>query len=190
MMKKSPFIHLAQNDTYEFLKNNIDTGYFEGLVRRYLLENTHTSLVILKPVINLTSDNDAKVAEKLAAYKASLSAEEIEKTCKETKELKEYQSEPSTDEELKTIPMLTRDDIRKEPAPLYNDFEEISGVTVDHHNVYTNDIGYLKLSFDIGAVDTEDIRMWVCLVQLSDMSTQTVILMSRYPMKSISTPEA
>lgn len=155
--EKSPFIHLAQNDTYEFLKNNIDTGYFEGLVRRYLLENTHTSLVILKPVINLTSDNDAKVAEKLAAYKASLSAEEIERLVKETKELKEYQSEPSTDEELKTIPMLTRDDIRKEPAPLYNDFEEISGVTVDHHNVYTNDVGYLKLSFDIGAVDTEDI---------------------------------
>lgn len=155
--ENSPFIHLAQNDTYAFLKENIDTGYFEELVRKYFLENKHTSLVILKPVINLTSVNDAKVAEKLAAYKASLSAEEIDRLVKETKELKEYQSEPSTDEELRTIPMLTRDDIRKEPAPLYNDFEEISGVTVDHHNVYTNDIGYLKLSFDIGAVSTEDI---------------------------------
>ena len=152
-----PFIHLSQNDTYQFLKDNIDTGYFERLVDKYFLNNTHSSLVVLKPVVNLTADTDRKTAEKLAAYKASLSQEQIEQLVRETKALKEYQSEPSTQDELNTIPMLTREDISKEITPLYNDLRQIEGVTVDHHNLYTNGIGYLKLSFDIGAVDEEDI---------------------------------
>ncbi len=152
-----PFIHLGRNDTYAFLKENIDTGYFEKLVEKYFLENTHSSLVVLKPVVNLTSANDKKTADKLAEYKALLTEEQLRQIIKETKALKEYQSEPSTEAELNTIPMLTREDISRETTPLYNDFKDILNVTVDHHNIYTNGIGYLKLSFDTGAVETEDI---------------------------------
>ncbi len=155
--EKSPFIHLAQNDTYQFMKDNVDTGYFEQLVEKYLINNTHSSLVVLKPVVNLTAINDKKTADKLAAYKATLSKEDIERIVRETNELKEYQSEPTPDKDLESIPMLSRKDISKDIVPLYNDIKTVDGVMVDHHNIYTNGIGYLNLSFDIASVEDEDI---------------------------------
>lgn len=155
--EERPFDRLAQNASFEFLKNNIDTGYFEGLVKKYFLENNHASVVVLHPVENLTARTEAEVASKLAAYKASLSAEELEALVNKTNALKEYQSEPSTEEELKTIPLLSREDISKEVQPLYNDIQTVNGVTLDRHNIYTNGIGYMNLSFDIANVKDEDL---------------------------------
>ena len=155
--ENKPFIHIAQNDTYEFLKANINTGYFEALVDKYLLKNTHSSLVILKPVIGLTAENDKKTAEKLAKYKASLTAQEIDEIVRTTADLKKYQSEPSTDEELKTIPMLSRDDLKKDILPISNEIEEVEDVKIYHHDIYTNGIGYTKVLYNIENVPDEDI---------------------------------
>ena len=152
-----PFINMAQNETFEFLKNNIETGYFEKLVEKYFINNTHTSLVILEPVAGLTAEKDRKTAEKLAAYKASLDPSEIERIVRETKELKQYQSEPSCDEDLRKVPLLERDDISKEILPLCNDISEKDGVKTDHHDIYTNGIGYVRFAFDISNVPDEDI---------------------------------
>ncbi len=152
-----PFDRIALNKAYQFLKDNLNTGFFEGLIEKYLLNNPHSSLVVLKPVVDLASKEEAKLAEKLAKIKANLSAEEIDAIVKQTADLKAYQAEPSTEEELKSIPLLTREDIRKESIPLYNDFSEMDGVPVAHHNIYTNGIGYLNLSFDIHCVPDEDI---------------------------------
>ena len=35
-----PFMHLEALDTYQFLKDQIGTGYYEELVKTYLLDNT------------------------------------------------------------------------------------------------------------------------------------------------------
>ncbi len=152
-----PFDRLAQNASFEFLKENVDTGYFEEIVRKYFIENKHSSLVVLHPVVDMTSRTEAEVAAKLAKYKESLSAEELENLVKATRELKEYQSEPSTEEELMAIPLLSREDISRDVLPLYNDIEEISSVKVDRHNIYTNGIGYMNLSFDIANVSDGDL---------------------------------
>ena len=67
-----PFLLLEMNETYEFLKSKVETDYFEQLIDKYLIKNTHASLVVLKPVVNLTADNDRKTALKLEQYKKSL----------------------------------------------------------------------------------------------------------------------
>ena len=108
------FTHILANDTFAFLKKQINTGYFEKLIEKYLLNNNHSTIVIVKPEEGLTAKKDAEVAEKLAKYKASLSRKELEQLVTGTKALKAYQEEPSTQEELKTIPMLTRADMKKE----------------------------------------------------------------------------
>ncbi|MCM1308463.1 MAG: insulinase family protein [Butyrivibrio sp.] len=150
--EERPFDRLAQNASFEFLKSNVGTGYFEGLVKKYFLDNKHASLVVLHPAKNLTARTEAETAAKLAGYKASLAAEELEALVNKTKALKEYQSEPSTEEELRSIPLLSREDISREVQPLYNDILTVGGVTVDRHNIYTNGIGYMNLSFDIANV--------------------------------------
>ena len=85
----------------------------------------------------LDAENEEKTAEKLRVYKDSLSKEEIEEIVRHTKELKEYQETPSTKEELETIPMLTRADIKRDVLPLYNEERSMDGVKVLFHEMST-----------------------------------------------------
>lgn len=153
--ENEPFMHIAQNDTYAFLKSQVDTGYFEELVRKYLLENTHAAVVIVEPERGLTAKTDAKLAEKLAEYKASLSDAQLKALVEDTKALHKYQEEPSTKEELESIPLLKISDIRKEARPYINDVDQVDGVTLLTHNVFTNGIGYLSMEFNVTGMDAE-----------------------------------
>ncbi|HWT76322.1 MAG TPA: insulinase family protein [Mobilitalea sp.] len=152
---KKPFLHLKDSSGYNFLKEKIGTGYYEKVIKEYLLDNTHTSIVILSPKSGLGGEKEEKLKKRLAEYKATLSKEEIQKIVTETKELKQYQEIPSTREELEKIPLLTRDDIGKKIEPLYNKEDRIDGVKVIHHNVYTNKIAYLRLLFNVKNVPKE-----------------------------------
>lgn len=100
---------------------------------------------------------DRELAEKLQAYKESLSEEEIEKLVQDTKDLEAYQEEESAPEDLAKIPVLRREDISPEIAPVYNTEMEIDSVKTIYHNVETNGIGYVTLLFDLSAVKEEDL---------------------------------
>lgn len=150
-----PFLHLKDNEGYACLKEKIGTGYFEGLIKKYLLENTHTSLVVLMPKAGFSVEKDKKLKEKLASYKAKLSKDEINNIIETAKSLRKYQEEPSTREELETIPLLDREDIKKEIQPLYNTELNLSGTRVIYHDVYTNGIAYLNFLFNIDEIPGE-----------------------------------
>jgi Zn-dependent M16 (insulinase) family peptidase len=150
-----PFLHLKDSAGYVFLKDKIGTGYYEKIIKEYLLENTHSSIVILKPKSGLNAEKEEKLKKQLADYKATLSKEEILRLVKETKQLAEYQEIPSTKEELEMIPLLTREDIQKEIQPLSNEEHTVEGVKVIHHNGHTNKIAYLRLLFDVKEVPKE-----------------------------------
>mgnify|MGYP000010672791 CR=1 FL=1 len=152
---EKPFIHIKTNETFEILREKIDTDYFEKLIQTWLLSNTHKSLVVMKPKKGLQKIKDQKEADKLKAYKASLSAKEIQNLMQETKKLKKIQETPSTKEELEKIPVLDIEDIRKEVKPLSNHEIIIDDVKVLWHKYFTNGICYLKLAFDMSYVPME-----------------------------------
>lgn len=159
------FIHLKDNAGYAFLKEKLGTGYYEQTIKKYLLENTHTSLVILAPKAGLSAEKDNKLKERLASYKAGLSAEEIKKIADDTKHLKEYQEEPSSKEDIEKIPLLSREDIKKEIQPLYNTEFNLNGIKALHHNVYTNGIAYLHILFEIKDIP-KDLLPYVSMLSL------------------------
>jgi len=150
-----PFQNLKDSVYYDSLKRQINTGYFEKLIEDWLLNNNHASLVVLKPMAGLTKIREEKLREELAAYKASLSKEEIYKIIEETRALRKYQETPSTREELETIPMLTREDIEPKPQPIYNEEKDIEGVRVIHHDIFTNEIAYIRLLFDLKEIPSQ-----------------------------------
>ncbi len=152
---KKPFMHLKDSIGYEFLKDKIGTGYYEKVIKEYLLDNKHASTVILKPKSGLNNEKEQDLKKKLADYKASLSSDQIQKIIKETEDLRIFQETPSTKEELEKIPLLTREDIGKKVEPLYNDERIIDNVKVLHHNVYTNKIAYIRLLFNVKKVPKE-----------------------------------
>ena len=150
-----PFVHIQANDTFASLKEEVETGYFEELIRTYLLRNQHKTVIVLSPVKGLTTKKEEELQKKLQEYKASLSREEVEEIVRQTAELKRYQEEPSPKEELEKIPLLTRGDIKKEAAAFVNEERHAGDTPVLFHNIFTNGIGYLRFVFDISHVPEE-----------------------------------
>ena len=155
--EERPFDYVKQLPVFDYLKEQVGTGYFEHLIQTYLLDNSHVSVVIIEPEKGLSAKMDKEVKKKLAAYKESLSPREIEKLLEDTKKLRAFQETPSTEEELKAIPMLSRKDIKRNPQPLCNQEREVAGVPLLYHPIYTNGIGYLRLLFDVGALDQDEL---------------------------------
>lgn len=152
-----PFLHLEALATYRFLKEQVNTDYFEQLIQKYLLDNKHASVVIIEPEKGLNAKNEAVLEKKLAEYKAGLSEEEIKKLVENTRHLKEYQETPSLKEDLEKIPMLARSDMKKEAALFYNTELSVKEVPVIHHDIFSNGIIYLTMLFDIAHIPAEDI---------------------------------
>ncbi len=150
-----PFTKLEYNAQFSSLKEELNTNYYEELINKYLLNNSHVAYVTVSPSNTLGTEKEQALKEKLATYKASLTKEELEKLVSDTKALKEYQATPSTLEELATIPLLTREDIDDKVEPLYNEEQILDGVKVLKHNVETNGIGYLNFYFNTKDVPNE-----------------------------------
>ena len=145
-----PFIHLECLGTFAKLRKAVDTDYFEKLIQEYLLDNTHGSSVTVKPKRGLGNEREEALAKELSDYKASLSDEEIKKLIEDTEHLKKYQEEPSSDENLRKLPMLTRADMKKNAMPFSNIEDELSDVKVVRHDIESNGIDYISFLFDAG----------------------------------------
>lgn len=168
--EEKPFIHVKASAIFEQLKKEKDEGLFEKLIQNYLLDNNHGSVITLYPKRGLEEEKNQKLEEQLRAYKDTLTDKEIEQLVRDTKELKEYQDEPSSQEALQSIPMLTLEDIGREPAPLYIDKRQISGIDVIHHNMFTNKIGYIMMAFNCKEIPDE-------LIPYMGLLTSTIGLM-------------
>ena len=145
-----PFIHLECLGTFAKLRKAVDTDYFEKLIQEYLLDNTHGSSVTVKPERGLGNEREEALAKELSDYKASLSDEEIKKLIEDTEHLKKYQEEPSSDEDLRKLPMLTRADMKKNAMAFSNIEDELLDVKVVRHDIESNGIDYISFLFDAG----------------------------------------
>jgi len=149
------FDNLYWTPVFDKLRELVETDYFENLIQEYLLDSKHAVFLKLYPKVGLLAEKDEVLCKKLAEYKASLSAEEVDALVAQTNALKQYQSEPSRPEDLAKIPQLTREDIKKEADPFVNEEKEIAGVKTLHQEMFTAGIAYVKLLFDMKKVPAE-----------------------------------
>jgi Zn-dependent M16 (insulinase) family peptidase len=149
---QKPFIHVEANDTYERLKNLAKEGYFEALIRDYLLENPHAATVILVPEEGLAAKKEAALKDKLDAIHSQMSEEEIAQVRSMQAALDAFREAEDSPEDLAKIPLLTREDLKREAAPFYNNEVMVSDTLALHHDLFTNGIGYLRLIFSLDKV--------------------------------------
>ncbi len=162
---EKPFDYLELDETYKELKAKVDTSFYEDMLKKRLLYNTHKSIVVVRPVKGLTGKRDKALAEKLAEKKASMTAEEIARIAEETEALAAYQETPDREEDLKKIPLLAREDIGKKARPYCNEKLQAGDTTLLYHEIYTNGIGYLRFLFDLKQVP-EELFPYVGLLQV------------------------
>ncbi len=150
--ESAPFLHIEANWTYRKLREMVDTKYYEECIQNYMLENNHKSILTVRPVPGLTTKKEKELLGSLQDYKAKLSTEEKQRIVDQTKALLAYQEEESSEEALKTIPLLTREDMKKEAPAYVNEVFYAGDTTVLFHDIFTNGIGYLNLMFDLKQV--------------------------------------
>ena len=153
-----PFCEVQLLEGFEFLKKALEEGYFEKLIRKYLLDNTHGSVLSLVPERGLAAKRDKELEEKLENYRSSLSDEELTQMVERTKALEAYQEAEEDPEALNCIPMLSREDIKKEITGLTNEEHFVDDSLFLYHDVCTNGIGYADLLFEIHDFDVNTVH--------------------------------
>lgn len=153
--ERTPFYHIEENATFRKLKEKIDTDYFEKLVEAYILKNTHKVIITVVPVAGLTTEMDNKLQKKLDEYKNSLDDKQVMKLVEETNALLAYQETDSKKEDMEKIPLLKREDMKKEAEPFINQEETLEGTTVLSHDIFTNGVSYLRFVFDAKNITNE-----------------------------------
>lgn len=169
----SPLVHLAYEGALAKVKTALTSRYFEKLIKQQLLDNTHCAVVVVKPEQGLAEAKNKELGAKLAKYKATLTATEIDRIIKQTEQLKARQTTPDTPEQLASIPMLALSDISRETDELPLE-EKQEGVTqVLFHSLFTNQIAYVNLYFD-SAVVTQPLLPYLFLLDgiLGKVSTE------------------
>ena len=167
-----PFDMLCLNDVYKSVKELVSTDYYENLIKEYILDNRHASVVCIYPEIGLSTKKDEALAAKLSEYRASLDEGQLKAIVDGTKKLRVFQETPDSPEALKSVPLLNRQDIDPGIKKIYLDKKEISGVTVLHHNMFTNGIAYICLAFDV--TEYEEYAPYIMLLSLMLGSVDTV----------------
>ena len=147
-----PLEPLYYEELLKQLREGLDNGLYEKILKEHILENPHQVLMVLKPSTTMAAEREAALEKKLAEKKATLSDEDIANIISETAALKERQQSPETPEALASIPILSLDDIKKKTDELPLEEREINGVKVLYSDLPTNGIAYIKLFFDANVI--------------------------------------
>ena len=155
---ENPFAQVKLLAIYDRLKEAVNEGYFEEMIQKWLLDNTHGTILTLVPKRGLAAKREKALEEKLEKYRSSLSKEELEKLVRKTKALVAYQESEEKPEDLACIPMLKRSDIRKEVNGFSNEELKVDDSLFLYQDVCTNGIGYVNVMFEIRDMEVEKVH--------------------------------
>ena len=148
------------------LKEKVDTGYFEQLIKESFLDNTHKAYVYLYPEEGKNERLEEELKAQLAKMKNKLNSKQLNYLIEDTKKLKEFQETPSTQEELEKIPTLSLSDISREVRPFKNKEMVIGDTTAVVHEYHTNGIVYSDFCFDMSELPEELIPYATLLTEI------------------------
>ena len=155
---QDPTVFLKFEEDLKFIWDNLETGYFEAFITKHFLENSHKSIVILKPEKNLVEKKSKDLKDDLAKFKANCSKEELDKIITETKTLLKKQNTPDSPEQIASMPTLELSDLNKKTEKLPLIESNIDDTKLLLHEVNANGIGYLDMYFDLKGLDEEELH--------------------------------
>ncbi len=152
---KNPFGHLRFEKVMRKIKKRMHEGYFEDLIRRYLIENNHRSILVAVPKPGLGKKLEARERKILKTVKGKLSADAIDNLIAETKKLQELQLTPDSPEALAALPSLEIQDVPKEIEKYPLEIKNQGDSKILFHDLFTNDIAYIQIGFNTHSVPDE-----------------------------------
>ncbi|KAJ4716340.1 presequence protease 1, chloroplastic/mitochondrial-like [Melia azedarach] len=128
---------------------------FSPLIEKYILNNPHRVTVEMQPDPEKASHDEAAEREILAKVKSSMREEDLAELARATQELRLKQETPDPPEALRSVPSLSLHDIPKEPICVPTEVGDINGVKVLRHDLFTNDVLYTEVVFDMSSLKQE-----------------------------------
>lgn len=148
-----PMAYMQYNQYFENIRAK--ENYFEELIQECLLNNLHSSIVVISPEKGLETKNELELKNKLEDYKKTLSKDEINQLINTKNRLNKYQQTYDTKETLEQIPLLKLEDIDKKAKTIDVKVIEQKDYKLLMHTTNTNKIVYLNLMFDSTTVPQE-----------------------------------
>ncbi|MEW5940005.1 MAG: insulinase family protein, partial [Chloroflexota bacterium] len=152
-----PFKLLPFEDSLNAIRDRLknDARFFEKLIETHLLDNVHRTTLRFIPDPELGRRLNEEESARLAAYRATLSADELRDIAENAQRLKLRQETPDSPEALASLPFLKLADLEKQSRTIPVDESEAQGIKTLHHDLFTNGILYLDLAFDLHALPKE-----------------------------------
>lgn len=146
-----------------------DPYFFSHLIRKYFLENTHFTRIIMQPDKNLGEKEAHEERLQLDQLRNSLSSKQVQEIVDKAEELALFQKQQENGD-LDILPKVSIADVPLS-AKNYPMTEERAGVLkLFHHQVFTNDIVYADLVLDLPDLPEEDLPylrlMMIVLTQM------------------------
>lgn len=163
---ESPFDALAYDAPLAELRQDILAGRLEAELQTRILDNPHKVIVTARPDPGKNERRDAEVAAQLAAYKDSLTEEEIQGLIDATEALLARQNRQDSAEERATLPVLKLSDIDTGVTPVAREEVNIGGARVLLHDLFTSGIVYLDMLFDTAHIAAPELRDYSLLTTL------------------------
>ena len=154
---RDPFQPLRWVEPLARLKTRLESGedVFGPLIQRFFIDNTHRVTLEMAPDTMLGDALEEKERARLAAKQASMSQDELAAMVEATRSLKEKQETPDSPEALACVPSLDLGDIPKKISHIPCDVTERAGSTWLTHDIFTNDVLYADIAFDLRSVPEE-----------------------------------
>lgn len=152
---QDPFSHLRFEKVMRKIKKKSAQGYFEDMISRYLIENNHKSILVASPQADLGKKLDARERKKLREIKKGLSEEEIKSLIDETRRLQENQLKEDSPEALAVLPSLEIKDVPDSIEKYPIEVKSSGGKKVLFHDLFTSNIAYAQIGFNIHRVPEE-----------------------------------
>ncbi|SDY40388.1 insulinase family protein [Tindallia californiensis] len=169
-----PYIHLEYSPVLERIKKSLSEPYFEKLIQTYLLENTHCSFIKVIPEPGLNDKKEQAIAEALNQQKSKMSPEEVAELVEENAKLEAWQNQEASVEEIESIPLLSINDLESEPEKIPMQVSHLGRVPVLKHPLFTNNIVYTNLYFDVSQLTLEEMPTVGLLISLlGKLSTES-----------------
>ncbi len=154
---EDPFAALRFEADYAFLREAIGTGYYEGLIRRFLLQNNHSVFMVLEPQRGLAEAAEAALKAKLAVYRDQMDSAALEALKRSAAALKRYQEEPDSPDTLAKMPRLGRDDLNPAARALHVSETVTDGCRFLEEALPTVGIGYVNFFFGLQGIGREEL---------------------------------
>lgn len=149
-----PCAHLAFEKPLNFIKEQHVQGqqFFTDLIRNRLLNNLHR----LRATIIASSEMGKKLEQQTEKHAAELTAsfamEQKQQYHQLTKTLLQQQKTPPSEQALESLPKLQKSDLPRYERDIPTEKKIIEDIPVYNHALFTSDIVYFDIGFDLRAV--------------------------------------